>query len=96
MENAKPKFGLSDYSPIQVASALHAYSRDMQSYYKIERGHLLSKLDAISDEAELTQIKAALQLIDQKMEYFHILNNAASTVDAVLHSPSVVADLKHL
>jgi hypothetical protein len=78
MENKKPLFGISNASPIEVATALHSFSRDMQSYYKIAHGQLLSKLDQTEDETELATIKAELQTVNQKMEYFHVLNNAAS------------------
>ncbi|MEO1124330.1 MAG: hypothetical protein AAFW84_28370 [Cyanobacteria bacterium J06635_15] len=95
MENTKPKFGIPDHSPIAVATALHSFSRDMQSYYKIAHGQLLSKLDKVSDESELSQIKAELQAVNQKIEYFHVLNNAASIVDIVLHSPGMIEELRN-
>lgn len=94
MECVKPTFGIKDHSLIEVATSLHAYSRDMQSYYKMVRGQILEKLDEITDEAELTKIKADLQTINQKMEYFHVLNNAASIVDILTHSPIMLEELK--
>lgn len=94
MEIRKPSFGLGDYSPIAAATALHAFSRDMQSYYKIARGQLLSQLDQVSDEEELSKIKADLQKVNQKIEYFHVLNNAASTVDTLLHTQLLVEEFR--
>lgn len=95
MEHIKPKFNLQpDSSPIAVASALHSFSRDMQSYYKVARGDLLSKLDVVEDPAEFSRIKAELLKVNQKIEYFHVLNNAASTVDIILHSPILLEELR--
>jgi hypothetical protein len=94
MDNKKPLFGISNASPIEVATALHSFSRDMQSYYKIAHGQLLSKLDQTEDESELTNIKAELQAVNQKMEYFHVLNNAASIVNTVLHSPAMIQEFR--
>ncbi len=95
MDVTKPKFGIQDHSLIEVATMLHSYSRDMQSYYKIAQGHLLGKLDEVTDEAELSTIKADLKIINQKMEYFHVLNNAASIVDILMHSPIMIEELNH-
>jgi hypothetical protein len=94
MENKKPLFDISNASPIEVATALHSFSRDMQSYYKIAHGQLLSKLDQTEDETELANIKAELQTVNQKMEYFHVLNNAASIANTVLHSPAMIEELR--
>ncbi|MGF1459854.1 MAG: hypothetical protein ACFBSG_12610 [Leptolyngbyaceae cyanobacterium] len=94
MENKKPVFGIADYSPIEISSALHSFSRDMQSYYKMAQGHLLGKLDHTEDEAELTQLKAELQAVHQKIEYFHMLNNAASICSTVLHTPLLVEEFR--
>lgn len=94
--NQKPIFGIKNYSPIQVSSELHSFSRDMQSYYKMAQGHLLSKLDKIEDEGELANIKAELQKIHQKIEYFHVLNSAASICNTVLHSPALVEEFREM
>lgn len=94
MENKKPLLGLGDASPIEVATALHSFSRDMQSYYKIAHGNLLSQLDHVEDEAELAKLKTELQVVNQKIEYFHVLNNAASIANTVLHSPIMIEEFR--
>lgn len=94
MEYKKPLFGLDNHSPSEVASALHSFSRNMQSYYKIIQGELLSQFDEVNDEAELTKLKAELQNIHQKIEYFHMLNSAASIADTVLHSPFMIEEFQ--
>lgn len=93
MEHSKPNFCNPDHSLVEVATALHTYSRDMQSYYKIMQGQLLGKLDEATDEAELSEITTDLKAINQKMEYFHVLNNAASIVDILMHSPIMMEEL---
>ncbi|MEL6161703.1 MAG: hypothetical protein AAGJ95_01425 [Cyanobacteria bacterium J06554_11] len=94
MENAKPKFGISDHSPLDVATALHSYSRDMRAYYEMEHGRLVGKLDESTDDAEMAQIKKELEAVNQKMSYFHVINNAASTVDIVMHTAAMVKECK--
>ncbi|MEM8805895.1 MAG: hypothetical protein AAGF01_07705 [Cyanobacteria bacterium P01_G01_bin.38] len=94
MENKKPKFGIQNHSPNEVATALHSFSRDMQSYYKVTHGQLLSRLDEVNDEEELSCIKAELQNVNLRIEYFHVLNNAASIVDVVLHSPIMIEEVR--
>lgn len=94
MEIEKPTLGLGDHSPIEVASKMHTFSRDMQSYYKVVHGHLLDKLDQLADEADLSEIKSELQDINQKIEYFHMLNSAASIVSTLLHSPLMVTEFR--
>lgn len=94
MEIQKPSFGLGDCSPIAAATALHSFSRDMQSYYKVARGRLLSRLDQANDDEELSQIKADLKTVNQKIEYFHVLNNAASTVDTLLHTQLLIEEFR--
>lgn len=94
MENQKPIFGIENHSPIEIASELHSFSRDMQSYYKMAQGHLLGQLDQIEDDQELTRIKVELQQIQQKIEYFHVLNNAASICSTVLHSPVMIEEFR--
>jgi hypothetical protein len=93
MDYTKPTFEIKDHSLVEVATALHSYSRDMQSYYKLIQGQILGELDETNDEEELSQIKADLQILNQKMEYFHVLNNAASIVDILMHSPIMLEEL---
>ena len=93
MENAKPKFGISDHSPVDVASSLHSYSRGMQSYYAMKRGQLISQLDEATDDAAVMQIEKDLEVVERKMEYFHVLNNATSTAEIILQSPLMISEI---
>ncbi|MEL6490163.1 MAG: hypothetical protein AAFQ95_09385 [Cyanobacteria bacterium J06621_3] len=94
MENSKPQFGISEHSPIMIATALHSYSRDMRAYYEMEHGHLLGRLDEAEDETEVAQLKEKLNIVNQKMSYFHVINNAASTVDIIMHTSLMVEECK--
>ena len=94
MKPEKPIFSIKDHSPIQVASAMHSFSRDMQSYYKIIYGQLIDKLDQTTDETDLVTLKAELQEINQKIEYFHVLNNSVSIVSTILHSPLMIEEFR--
>lgn len=94
MENKKPVFGIPEASPIAVVTELHAFFRDMQSYYKIAQGQFLGKLETTQDADESAQIKAKLQDISRKVEYFHVLNNALSIADTVLHSPDMIDEFR--
>lgn len=93
MDVKKPEFGIQDHSLVEVATALHCYSRDMQSYYKMAQGYLLGQLDEATDETKLSAIKTDLRTINQKMEYFHVLNNATSIVDILMHSAVMLEEL---
>ena len=93
MEYTKPTVDIKDHSLSEVATALHAYSRDMQSYYKILQGDLLGELDGAADDTKLSDIKTNLKAINHKMEYFHVLNNAASIIDILMHSPIMIEEL---
>jgi len=95
MINRKPVFGLDGCSPIEASSALHSYSRDMQAYYKVVQGQLLSQLHQVEEGEELTRIKTALQEVNQKLDYFHVLNNAASIVSTVFHTHTMINEVRH-
>ncbi|MGF1524338.1 MAG: hypothetical protein ACFBSF_18615 [Leptolyngbyaceae cyanobacterium] len=60
----------------------------------IIHSEILGQLDQVNDEAELTKFKAELQNINQKIEYFHVLNSAASIDDTVLHSPLMIEEFR--
>lgn len=94
MENKKPVFGIPEASPINVVTELHAFFRDMQSYYKIAQGQLLGKLETTPDPDEDAQLKVDLQEVNRKVEYFHVLNNALSIADTVLHSSEMIDEFR--
>jgi hypothetical protein len=92
MENQKPEFALKDRSPISVATELHSYFRDLESYYKIAQGQTLGLLEATHDEAKKQELKLKLQEINEKVNFFHVINNAISIVDTVLHTKEMIAE----
>jgi hypothetical protein len=95
MENKKPEFTIiaQDQSVISLVTELHNYFRDLQSYYKIACGKLHDQLETTLDEAKTEELRQELHKVSQKMEYFHILNNAMSTVDVIVHTEVMVSEL---
>ena len=93
MENKKPELGLNQ-SVISVISELHSYFRNLQSYYKITKGELLSQLESENDPQKQEQLQTKLKVIDQKIDYFHVLNNAVSIADVVVHTEEMVKEFK--
>ncbi|PSF37915.1 hypothetical protein C7H19_08020 [Aphanothece hegewaldii CCALA 016] len=95
MENKKPEFSIvdQDQSVISLITELHNYFRDLQSYYKIARGKLTDELEVTHDQAKMQELHDQLHEINQKMEYYHILNNAISTVDVIVHTEVMVSEL---
>ncbi|MBD0337056.1 MAG: hypothetical protein ICV62_16335 [Cyanobacteria bacterium Co-bin13] len=93
MENQKPIFDLKGQSPLNAVTELHSFFRDMQSYYKIAQGQLLGKIET-ADSTEAAHLKTELDEINQKIEYFHVLNNAASIADTVMHTPAMIAEFR--
>lgn len=91
MANSKPKFK-EDESIISVIAELHSYLRDMQSYYKITKGDVLSHLDAEIDPSKKTELQLQLQEINRKIDYFHVLNNAISIADVVVHTEEMIKE----
>ena len=52
----------------------------------------MSELEASDDEAKTEELKAKLQDINDKINYFHVLNNSISTVDIVLHTETMIQE----
>lgn len=94
MDIKKPTLGLGEYSPIEVASAMHSFAIDMQSYYKINHGKLIDQLDEATDEETLTKLKGQLKEVSQKMEHFTVLSNASCIVSTLLHSSLAVTEFR--
>ena len=92
MENKKPECNLES-SVISVVSELHSYFRDLQSYYQIAKGELISKLDACNDSQKHQQLETELKEVNRKLDYFHVLNNSISTADVVLHTEEMITEL---
>ena len=57
MSTSKPEFSADTSSVISIVTGLHSYFRDLQSYYKVLKGKLLSELEATNDEAQTLGIK---------------------------------------
>jgi hypothetical protein len=94
MENKRPEFGLKEASVITTVTELHSYFRDLQSYYKITQGQLLSQLDTEKDSATTEVLETKLRSIRQKIDYFHVLNNAISIVDTLIHTEAMIEELR--
>jgi hypothetical protein len=92
MENKKPECSL-EAPVISVVSELHSYFRDLQSYYQIAKGELMSKTEACNDPQEAKQLQEELQKINRKISYFHLLNNSISSADVILHSEEMIQEL---
>jgi hypothetical protein len=94
MENKKPQWTLNHNSILSLATNLHSHFRDLQSYYKIAKGHLLSQIEATSDDQQLQSLQQQLLEVEEKLTYFHVLNNSISTVDTILHTPKMITEFK--
>jgi hypothetical protein len=94
MENKRPEFALANHSILAVVSEVHAYFRDMQSYYQIAHGKLLSELENAQDPAMTEGVQQKMDAVNQKLAFFHVLNNSISTVDTVLHTDTMIREFK--
>ncbi|MGK7935492.1 MAG: hypothetical protein AB4206_06770 [Xenococcaceae cyanobacterium] len=92
MNPSKPEFSANSSSIISTVAGLHSYFRDLQSYYKVLQGNLISELEATDDEAQTQALKQKLQDVNEKINYFHVLNNSISTVDVVLHTEVMIQE----
>ena len=88
----KPEFSPDSSSIINTVSGLHSYFRDFQSYYKVLKGQLLSKLEVTEDELQTQELKQQLHDVNEKIKYFHVLNNSISTVDVVLQTEAMIKE----
>lgn len=95
MENKKPEFAIKEHSVLSIATEMHNHFRDLQSYYKIAKGSLVSQLESTTDEAKIQDLNKQMREIEEKITFFHVLNNAISTVDTVLHTEKMIAEFNH-
>ncbi|HEY9878008.1 MAG TPA: hypothetical protein V6D29_06105 [Leptolyngbyaceae cyanobacterium] len=93
MKNKKPAFGTSGATPVSTVTELHAYFCDRQAYHKTE-GRLLGQIESSADTAEADQLKAELQMINQKIGYFRVANNTVSISDTVLHTQIMIDEFR--
>ncbi|HAC65137.1 MAG TPA: hypothetical protein DCF68_16815 [Cyanothece sp. UBA12306] len=92
MENKRPEFGITGYSVLSIVTEMHNYFRDLQSYYKIAKGDLVSRLEATSDEATIEELQDKIREANEKITFFHVLNNSISSVDTVLHTEKMITE----
>ena len=94
MENKRPEFAIADHSVLSIVTEMHNYFRDLHSYYKRAKGDLVSRLEATSDEAKIKELQEQLYEVNEKITFFHVLNNSISTVDTVLHTEQMIAEFR--
>ncbi|MDJ0577367.1 MAG: hypothetical protein QNJ65_19675 [Xenococcaceae cyanobacterium MO_234.B1] len=92
MNPSKPQFSADTSSIINTVSGLHSYFRDVLSYYQVIQGKLISDLEATDDEAQIQALKPKLQEVNEKINYFHVLNNSISSVDVVMHTEAMIKE----
>ncbi|MBE9047086.1 hypothetical protein IQ255_22250 [Pleurocapsales cyanobacterium LEGE 10410] len=85
MDCPKPVFSTSDTSVVSTVRELHYYFRNLQAYYKVLKGRVISKLEYNEDPEIVSDLNFQLCEIERKLKYIHILNNSASTVNEVVH-----------
>jgi hypothetical protein len=85
MDCPKPVFYASNTSIVSTVRELHSYFRNLQSYYKVLKGQVISKLEYNENPEIVDDLNSQLCEIDRKLKYIHILNNSASTVDEVIN-----------
>ncbi|MDJ0731376.1 MAG: hypothetical protein QNJ33_15440 [Crocosphaera sp.] len=95
MENKRPEFAIKEHSVLSIATEMHNHFRDLQSYYQIAKGNLMSQLESMTDEDQVTEVQNKLREIEEKITFFHVLNNAISTVDTVLHTEKMIAEFNN-
>ena len=92
MSPSKPELSINTSSIISTVTGLHSHFRDLQSYYKVLKGQILSELEANNDAAKSEELKQKLNSVNEKINYFHVLNNSISTVDIVLHTETMIKE----
>ncbi len=95
MENKKPEFAIKEHSVLSIATEMHNHFRDLQSYYKIAKGNVVSQLESTTDEAKVEELNQQMRDLEEKITFFHVLNNAISTVDTVLHTEKMIAEFNN-
>ena len=92
MNPSKPEFSVDTSSILSTVTELHSYFRNLQSYYKVIKGKLLDELEATEDELKAQTLKQKLNDVNEKINYFHVLNNSISTIDVVLHTEVMIQE----
>lgn len=95
MDCQKPIFLAKENASISsVVSDLHYYFRDLQSYYKVLKGQIISEMEYDDIPEKSQELKQKLKEIERKLKYIHVLNNSASTVDEVIHLEEMASEFR--
>ncbi|MDJ0594610.1 MAG: hypothetical protein QNJ72_32320 [Pleurocapsa sp. MO_226.B13] len=94
MEFQKPAFSPDNPSVICTVTALHSYFRNLQAYYKVLRGQVISELEYTDKPEKIGDLKIKLNEINRKIKYVHVLNNSASTVDEIVHLEDMLSEFR--
>ncbi len=92
MNPSKPEVSADTSSIISTVTELHSYFRNLHSSYKVLQAKLLGELEVTEDELETQTIKQKLHDVNEKINYFHVLNNSISTIDVVLHTEVMIQE----
>ncbi len=92
MDNQNLDFLKDNQSVALLVRQLRDYFKDSYAHCKVERGQLLSKIEAASDE-EVTALRVMMKKVDQELYIFGVLSDALSIANRVLHASSVVDEL---
>jgi hypothetical protein len=92
MDNQNLDFLKDDQSIALLVRQLRDYFKDSYAHYKVERGQLLGRMEAASDEEEAI-LRTKVKKVDQALYIFGVLSDALSIANRVLHASSVVDEL---
>ena len=94
MDNKKPEFSVNDQPVISLVTELHSHFRDLQSYYEISKGDILSQSEKATDPEKIQHLEEELKVVNDKINDFRILGHALSIASTLLHSDSMIAEFK--
>jgi len=92
MDNQNLDFLKDGQSVALLVRQLRDYFKDSYAHCKVERGQLLSNMEAASDEEEIA-LRVKMKRVDQALYIFGVLSDALSIANRVLHASSVVDEL---
>lgn len=94
MADSKPQLHIDNYSPSLLVAKLHTYFRDFLDYYEIEKGRVLSLMEAVEDETQEEDLRQKLQQLNEKAAYMGVLSDSLSAANRLLHAKEVVVNLE--
>lgn len=92
MDNKKPEFSIKEQPVISLVTELHSHFRDLQSYYEISKGDILSQSEKATDKDKIHHLEQELREVNDKINDFRILGHALSIASTLLHSESMIAE----